>query len=230
MSFSKGFNQSSYSDVRHLIQPGDVLAFGGCNFGSRWIQLCSKSNVNHVATTIQRYTKGASSSKEYDLEIIESVFRRDGFSGVRTVLASKLLENYPGKVWWLPLGERQREKIKENIELFNDWMLRQKGKDFDFKQATQSVFDIFDSFPFLKEATYAEEDFSKFFCSELVAAGLELCGVLQKLNASEVTPIDLCMFNIYADYYVLIQDNDQEGKISEKINGFNTVNEKGWGI
>lgn len=70
---------------------------------------------------------------------------------------------------------------------------------------------------------YNIEDFSTFFCSELVAAGLEAGGAIKSINASEVTPIDLCMFSLYQpDYYQI------KGKISE-IRGFNSIDPEGWG-
>ena len=223
MNFELGFNKSTYGDVRDLMQPGDVIAFGGTAFGSRWIQLCSKANVNHVATVLKRHQ--SENSNHYDLEIIESVYHRDGVTGVRTIIASELITNYKGKVWWLPLGTKKRETLNVHLGLFYQCMLRQKGKDFDFKTAMKSVFDQFDGIGW----TYAEEDFSKFFCAELVAFGLEKCGVLQKLNASEVTPIDLCRFKIYTDHYVLIHDDPDAHNIDEKISRFNTIDEKGWG-
>ena len=224
MSFNYGFNEATYAEVRNLIQPGDVIAFAGTGFGSWWIQMCSKANVNHVATVLKRHT--SSEADRYDLEVIESVFHRDGFSGVRTIIASELINNYPGKVWWLPLGKIERAKLNSNIDLFYRCMLRQKGKDFDFTTAALSVFDQFDRIGW----TYAEEDFSRFFCAELVAFGLEQCGVLQPLNASEVTPIDMCRFSIYDDFYVLIHDHPEAGNIVKEIKGFNTTDEGGWGM
>ncbi len=224
VKFKIGFNKATYADVRDLIQPGDVIAFGGTDFGSRWIQVCSKANVNQVATVLKRHRSGE--SKQYDLELIESVYYRNGGIGVRTIIASELINNYEGKVWWLPLGKLERAKLEINLELFHQCMLRQKGKDYDFKSAMKSVFDQFDDVG----RTRAEEDISKFFCAELVAFGLEKCGVLQTLNASEVTPIDLCRFSIFADYYMLIHDSDEADKMDEKISGFNTIDEKGWGM
>jgi hypothetical protein len=65
--------------------------------------------------------------------------------------------------------------------------------------------------------------FSQFFCSELAAAGLEAGGVIKSINASEVTPIDLCKFNLYqSDYYQI-----KGGK--RIIGGFNTLSPEGWG-
>jgi len=83
--------------------------------------------------------------------------------------------------------------------------------------------DTFDHIPGLRLLTLNEEDFSKFFCSELVAAGLKKGEVLSKINSSEVTPTDLCMFNIYGDNYFQLK-----GK-SRVIKGYNSLNPDGWG-
>lgn len=40
---------------------------------------------------------------------------------------------------------------------------------------------------------YNSENFERFFCSELAAAGLKAAGVIPpQVNASEATPIDVC--------------------------------------
>jgi len=71
--------------------------------------------------------------------------------------------------------------------------------------------------------THNIEDFSRLFCSELVAAALEASGAISHLNASEVTPIDLCQFAIYReDYYQLKGEQ-------ELIEGYNTLSPEGWG-
>lgn len=64
--------------------------------------------------------------------------------------------------------------------------------------------------------TLNDEDFSKFFCSEFVAAALEKAGVLKDINASEVTPIDLCRYQIYNPTYVIFKGEEKE------IEGFNS--------
>lgn len=68
-----------------------------------------------------------------------------------------------------------------------------------------------------------EEDLENFFCSELAAAGLEAAGVLNAINAAEVTPIDLCRFNIYQDRYFQFK-----GEELTRIRGFNSTNPSRW--
>jgi len=79
-------------------------------------------------------------------------------------------------------------------------------------QAAGSAIDFLDK---LGGPGANREDFDKFFCSELVAAGLEIGRVLPEINSSEVTPIDLCRFDIFApDYYQLQGDRREISRYS----------------
>ena len=99
-------------------------------------------------------------------------------------------------------------------------------KAYDMPQAIKSALDTLDMLPFgLHGPGYNSEDFSKFFCSELVAAGLEEAGAVGTVNASEVTPIDLCRWKIYqGEYYQL------KGDPGKKISRFNTAAPSDWNV
>lgn len=226
MSFHRGLNKAGLADVLESIQPGDVLAFGGIDLRSKAAGFFTRSNVTHVAAAVQR--RVACDAPKYELEIIEWVFNKNGYSGVRTVNAQNLIAGFQGKVWWLPLGTRQRNKVRENLDKYNDWMLHQVGRPFDFKKEAEAVLTKFDDTPLADCLFKDEADLGRLFSAELIATGLDLCGAILTANAAEVTPIDLCTFNIFADYYVLIHDTDPS--VSERINGFNTVNETSWGM
>jgi hypothetical protein len=106
---------------------------------------------------------------------------------------------------------------------FYNFLLHQEHKVYDLPQALRAGVDIYDRLPFLNHLTSNTEDFTKFFCSELVAAALEEGGCLPRINASEVTPIGLCMFNIYdADYHQIKGD-------AKSIKGFNSLDPADWG-
>lgn len=93
-------------------------------------------------------------------------------------------------------------------------------------QAIGSALDALDNLPFgMKGSTYNREDFSKFFCSELVPAGREVAGSVGKVNASEVTPIDLCRWSIYEpDYFML------KGDPEKSISRHNTMDPGLWNL
>lgn len=68
-----------------------------------------------------------------------------------------------------------------------------------------------------------EEDFRHFFCSEFVTGVLEVSGVIPGINASVVTPIDLCRFNLYEEKYTQFK-----GEEATRIRGFNCVDTSRW--
>ncbi len=72
---------------------------------------------------------------------------------------------------------------------------------------------------------YNREGFNRFFCSELVAAGLEMAGVTGPVNASEVPPIDLCRWNIYDPTYYQLK-----GDRSKAISRYNTLDPAAWSV
>jgi len=90
-------------------------------------------------------------------------------------------------------------------------------------QAVKSALDALDNVSIIGNATHNVEDFSRFFCSELVTSGLEAAGAISTINASEVTPIDLCSFSLFESDYSQLKGNKKE------IRGFNSLNPTGWG-
>ncbi len=94
------------------------------------------------------------------------------------------------------------------------------------KPGELSTLDALDKLPIgMHGPTYNKEDFNKFFCSELIAAGLEKAGATGSVNASEVTPIDLCRWCIYQDKYYQLK-----GDPSKKISRFNTASPAAWNV
>jgi len=153
-------------------------------------------------------------------QIIESTSLK-GFSGVAISRLSDRLFSYGGEIWWLPLSAKIRKKLV--VKEFYDFLLHQEHKKYDMPQAVKSALDAFDNMPLIGSLTHNVEDFSRFFCSELVAAGLEAGKAILSLNASEVTPIDLCRFSIYEEHY-----HQLKGR-ARNINGYSTLPPDGWG-
>jgi hypothetical protein len=129
------------------------------------------------------------------------------------------LDEYDGDAWWLPLRQELREE-KFDRQAFCNFLIKQEGKKYDKQQAAGSAIDVFDQLPFgLRGLGYNKEDFSRFFCSELVAAGLKVAGVIPPMiNASEATPLDVCRWNIYEPEYYLLK-----GDPSKEISGYNSL-------
>ncbi len=159
-------------------------------------------------------------------QIIEST-SLNGFNGVSISRFSDRINTYDGEMWWLPLNDEIRE-TRFNQQRFYDFLFNQarERKEYDMPQAIKSSLDALDKLPFgLHGPTYNSEDFSKFFCSELVAAGFEQAGTVGKVNASEVTPIDLCRWKIYGDTYYHLK-----GDSTKRISRFNSMSPSKWDV
>ena len=200
----------SYTDARKEMKAWDVIAFGGKGEFSQIIKLATFSPVSHVGTILQ--TKIRTDDDDVDNErffnqIIEAA-PIDGFNGVNISRFSDRLKGHKGEMWWLPLNDKKRKIFNENKFYNFLYDTAERRIEYDLPQAIQSAIDFLDDLPFgLHGPGYSKEDFSKFFCSELVAAGLEKSGITGTLNASEVTPIDLCQWKIFDDtYYQLTED------------------------
>lgn len=213
----------SYEEARPRMKPGDVLAFGGSSRFSGIIKMAIRAEVSHIGIVLQTQVKEDDSGKLCNY-MIDSTSRQ----GVKIWRVQDRLDDYDGDVWWLILRQDLRdEKFDEHA--FHDFLHNQKGKKYDKQQAAGSAIDLFDQvqLPFgLRGPGYNKEDYSKFFCSELVAAGLKAAGIVaQTVNASEVTPIDLCRWNIYEpEYYYLLKG------ASKEITGYNSTDPSVWNV
>ncbi len=215
------WKKATYTDVRPKMKPGDIIAFGGKGNFSEIIKMATRAPVSHVGVIMQsRILITGSNEKRFFNQIIESTTIADK-SGVQVNRLSDRLRTYNGEIWWLPLSTAAHQKL--NYTKFYNWCLRQNGKPYDMPQAIKSALDALDNIPFVGGLTHNQEDFAKFFCSELATAALEKGGVIKKINSSEVTPIDLCRFKILKkDYYQI--------KATKKtIRGHNTQNPEGFG-
>lgn len=217
-----GWKKAAYDDVRDQMNAGDVIAFSGKGQFSEIIKWATRSPVSHIGVILQsKLLIEDQPQPGYFNQIIESA-SINGFSGVSISRLSDRLATYDGEIWWLPLSDAVRRKM--DFKKYYDFLLHQEHKPYDTPQAIQAALDAFDQIPLIGAPTHNIEEFSKFFCSELAAAGLEAGGAIQRINASEVTPIDLCMFSIYSgDYFQLKRTKKKE------IKGYNSTDPEGFG-
>lgn len=215
----------SYQEARPRMKPGDVIAFGGKGNLSEIIKLATLCTVSHVGVILQTKVVDDDTDRFFN-QIIESTSLH-GFTGVSISRFSDRLSNYSGDIWWLPIRQDLWEKQFDQKAFYN-FLFNQarEQKGYDMPQAIKSALDALDELPFgLRGPGYNKEDFSRFFCSELVAAGLEEAGTVPTINASEVTPIDLCRWNIYEeDYYQL------QGDPAKHISRYNTLDPGLWNV
>jgi len=218
--------QITYVEARELMKPGDVIAFGGKGHFSEIIKFATFSSVSHVGVILQTKIPEEENSKRFFNQIIEST-SLNGFNGVNVSRFSDRLSTYEGELWWLPLNKKIRDDLFDQKKFF-DFLFNQAKdrKPYDTPQALKSAVDALDNLPFgMHGPGYNKEDFSKFFCSELVSAGLEIAGAVGSVNASEVTPIDLCRWSIYEDSYYQLK-----GESSKRISRFNTSSPADWNV
>jgi hypothetical protein len=210
-----------YAEARPKMKAGDVIAFSGKGNFSEIIKWATRSSVSHVGVILQSklLIDGDPQSGMFN-QIIEST-SLNGFSGVTTSRLSDRLDTYNGEIWWLPLRQSIYEEM--NKQRYYDFLVHQERKEYDMPQAINSALDALDKLPVAGRFTHNREDFDRFFCSELVAASLEAAGAIARINASEVTPVDLCSFSLYEeDYFQLKGDR-------KTIRGYNSINPVGWG-
>jgi hypothetical protein len=213
------YKTATYDQVSNSMQPGDVIAFAVTGPVSEIIMRTTLSDVSHVGVILP--TEGvAEKPGGGPLQIIEST-TLDGCSGVVIQPLGERIRSYEGKVWWLPLRESARKRM--DLGAFRRFLQQQDGKPYDVPQAILSGLDQLDDHAVLERATHADEDLSRLFCSELVAAAFEASGAIPQLNASEVTPIDLCTFAIYREDYYQLRGEE------EAIEGYDSRSPEGWG-
>ncbi len=200
-----GWNKTEYNQIRSLMEPGDVIAFGGNCFMSDIFKWITRSCVSHSGVILQsKLMIGNTPQEGIFNQIIESTEYK-GFLGVQINRLSQVINAYDGDVWWLPLNPEIRKKL--DLKFFYDFLIHQAGKPFDLSDATELMFDTF-----IHHQPNIKEDFSKFFCSELVVAGLEAGGALPAMDSSDITPADLCKLNIYSGDYYQLKGKEKEIK------------------
>ncbi|AMJ93623.1 hypothetical protein AVL56_04440 [Alteromonas stellipolaris] len=213
--------QQKYHHIREQMRPGDIIAFGGNSLFSRWTKLTTRSAVTHIAIVMQTKMRDEASGRYFNQVMEATVY--EGKKGVMTNRLSERVHTYDGDMWWLPLGEPARNMFEQNKRDFFNFMFAQEGKAYDVLQLFGSAVDALDSHPILGSISYNQEDFSSWFCSELIAEGLETAGIINSVNASEVTPVDICRFSIFEQRYVQLKGE------ARPIAGFNTQLADNWG-
>ena len=205
----------SYEKARDMMQVGDVIAFGGDSHFSGIVKAAIRAEVSHIGILLRTQLRDEESGETFN-SIIDSTARQH----VKIHRLEQRIDEYRGDVWWLRLRQDLREHSFDE-RAFYDFLTQQEGKKYDQLQAAGSAIDFWDNakLPFgLKAPGNNTEDYARFFCSELVSAGLKAAGMLpQSINASEVTPGDICRWKIFEPEYYLLKGEDK------KLSGYNSL-------
>ena len=215
----------SYHEARSQMQPGDVIAFGGKGHFSEIIKFATRADVSHVGVILQTRVRDDQTGRFFN-QIIESTSLH-GFNGVVVSRLSDRVNDYEGELWWLPLSSKTRQTRFDQAAFYDFLFLQaRERKPYDMPQAIGSALDVLDELPWGGHGPgYNREDFSKFFCSELVAAAFEVAGTVGPINASEVTPIDLCRWNLYKKTYYRLKGDPQK-----RISRYNSLDPGQWNV
>lgn len=162
---------------------GDLIAFE------------SKGTMQNLISFFQKidFLKGNQKSSDKINHI--GFYFKDGFFVESTIYGVRLslVKNIKGVVWYCPLKRDIRLKIQENENLFDEFIMNQIGKKYDFLQIGKQALRI----GTLGLYTPKEDD-SLTVCSELYYAVMEKVGVVGKIKNSAVgTPADV----INEDWY-----------------------------
>ncbi|MEH6709831.1 MAG: hypothetical protein V7733_01355 [Paraglaciecola polaris] len=220
MDVCQQYQQRSYAQIRERMQPGDIIAFGGNSLFSKWAKLTTRSVVTHLAVVIKTKVLDERNGHYFNQAIEATSY--NGKCGVMLTRLSERVATYDGDMWWLPLSNNARISLEGNKSAFFDFLLKQNHKPYDIWQLFGSTVDATDNIPLLKKISLNSEDFSSLFCSELVAEAMERGKIIGPVNASEVTPIDICRFNVFDEQYVQFR-----GK-SKTITGYNSLPFNTW--
>lgn len=221
---------ANYQDIRSQIKAGDVIAFSGKSNFSQIIKWATRSTVSHVGIVFE--TKVSFDGNAQDgkiVEIMEATGLRTNpetgkdIAGVQRHRMSTKVFYYEGDVWWLPLSDDARSRF--DFTSMTNFLMHSEGKEYDSApEVINAAIDSFDG-RFTGGLSKNEEDFSAFFCSELVSAALEAAKVMANVNSSEVTPIDLCRFKLFSnDYYQI------KGVQEKRIPNYNFMDPEGFGM
>ncbi len=220
MTICQQHQQRSYPQIRDKMQPGDIIAFGGNSLFSKWAKLTTRSAVTHVAVVIKTQVINETNGRYFNQAIEATSY--NGKCGVMLTRLSERAATYNGDMWWLPLNSQARSNLENNKTAFFDFLFQQNHKPYDICQLFGSAVDATDDIPFLKEMSLNSEDFSSWFCSELVAEAMERGKIIGSVNASEITPIDICRFDVFQEQYVQFKGE------SKTITGYNSLPFESW--
>jgi len=156
------------------VQYGDMFAFNTPGMIGNLIKTATFGNVTHVA-----FATGPN-------EIVESTLLDDSDKdGVYLKRLDEKIKACDGDIWQLRPIKAITHMRKDKCEEYIRSVL---GFPYDKIQAAKSALDIFLNTP---------ENFNSFFCSELCTKLYKVGGVLKDINASEVTPVNLCAILIW---------------------------------
>jgi hypothetical protein len=200
-----------YDDLRQHAKPGDVFAFGGHSWLSVVCKMLQGSPVSHTGIILSAATGAA----DHPILIEATVDIGDREFTVKQSPLKEVIEEYDGHVWWLPLSPT----VPFEESPFKTFLQSTIGTHFDYLGAGGVVLGELLDRLLGKEIEIVPEDLTAYFCSELVAQALEEAKTVPPVNASEVSPKDLCKWAIFSQDYCYVEPDQGVPEIP----GYNTI-------
>lgn len=155
--------------ISYKFKPGDIIGFSGNHWHSDTINLLTygipRQSLSHVGVI-------ARGNKLHEAKSTVGVVAGD---------AREVIETYNGKVWVYPLYRslfpHESRRLREELESAGN-------SPYDMVGAIRAGGILFA----LMESLFWKQDFSSYFCSELVAAKLSRIGIFPTTNASRWNP------------------------------------------
>jgi len=187
---------SSLEQCRASIKTGAVLTYGRSRGPGQWIESFTGSDQSHVSTAVANGPL---------LMVAEAI--------AEGAVIRPLTFNWQkaDDVWLLPLGGPLSFALEERLLAYLA----------DIAQR-QVPYDLRALMPRVWRNGRPPEDFSRLYCSELVALGMRHMGLYQ--GTVELTPVEVCRLAVYAEDYYCLKWDDAGPK---EIEGYNTVDPSG---
>ncbi|MEM8612348.1 MAG: hypothetical protein AAGF93_10050 [Cyanobacteria bacterium P01_H01_bin.105] len=200
----------SYFDLCQQIQPGDVVAFSGCDVPSSVVKIATQSCYVHVAIVLSvDWTAHHEDPILIAESHIDTSLPSEGSGktliGVQFQRLSNRIVAAQGPVWWAPLRVPLQ---KHQLTQMCMWLhqIESQGIPYDFPQAVGAGMDILD-----KVGLSNQPDFEALFCSELVTRALQIANIVDpEVNPSEKTPADVMQFSCLQKPILISDQSNQE--------------------
>jgi uncharacterized protein YycO len=153
---------------------GDVIFFDNNDFINYIIRWGSKGESGHTGLMIDEYNMA---------EFIKT--------GFRVVPISDILKDKKNRIIVGRLSKENREKLKINEKLFDNFILKMIGKKYDYAQLFKIVLAQF--FKNIK----LKYNNKSYFCSEFVTEAFIIVNILKDIIPSNITPKYL--FDLFKD-------------------------------
>jgi hypothetical protein len=192
-----------YEQYRSQIKTGDVIAFSGNSGFSDFIKFFTKSKFSHVAIAVRDNSFIFGDT----VFVVESTTEERGtnadgtkvIKGVQMHLLSQRLAMYNGSVYWFPLKQSIAEdKMQQMLSWLRNTYVSEVPYDYVqiYGAGLARIKREFLNSDFSRFGTPA--NYSRLFCSELVAKALKIADVIgddEQFNPSKITPADVVAFD-----------------------------------